>query len=66
MALREELARDPAKLTKRGAFVRKARVDPVELGEVVAAPRRFLAEPYLTAAHGEPFTKHWPERGPWG
>ena len=61
-----EFALDPAKLTQWGAFVRKARVEPVELGEVVAALRRFLAEPYLAAARGEPFVKHWPAGGPWG
>ena len=46
--------------------MRKARVAPVGLGEVVAAPRRFLAEPYLAAARGEPFTRRWPAGGPWG
>ena len=66
VTFREEFALDPAKLTQWGAFVRKARVDPVELGEVVAALRRFLAEPYFAAARGEPFTKHWPAGGPWG
>lgn len=65
-ALREEFAGDPIKLTQWGAFVRKARVDPVELGGVVAALRRFLAEPYLAAARGEPFTRCWPTGGPWG
>ena len=65
-ALREEFARDPAKVTQWGAFVVKARVAPLELGEMVAALRRFLAEPYLAAARGEPFTKHWPAGGPWG
>ena len=40
-------------------------MDPVELGEVVAAPRRFLAEPYLAATRGEPFTRRWPAGGPW-
>lgn len=66
VTFREEFALDPAKLTQWGAFVRKARVDPAELSEVVAALRRFLAEPYLAAARGEPFTKHWPAGGPWG
>lgn len=65
-ALREEFARDPVKVTQWGAFVVKARVAPLELGEMVAALRRFLAEPYLAAARGEPFTKHWPAGGPWG
>jgi Nucleotidyl transferase AbiEii toxin, Type IV TA system len=63
--LREEFALDPVKLTQWSAFVRKSRVDPVELGEVVAALRRFLAEPYLAAARGEPFVRHWPAGGPW-
>ena len=65
-SLREEFALDPVKLTQWGAFVRKARVEPVELGEMVVALRRFLAEPYLAAARGEPFAKHWPAGGPWG
>ena len=64
-ALRQEFARDPAKLTQWGAFVVKARVVPLELGEVVAALRRFLAEPYLAAARGAVFTEHWPAGGPW-
>jgi len=66
VTLGEEFALDPAKRTQWGAFVRKARVDPVELGEVVAALRRFLAEPYLAAARREPFVKYWPAGGSWG
>lgn len=64
-ALRDEFASDPMKHTQWGAFVVKACVDPVTLGEVVVALRRFLAEPYLAAAHGAAFTKHWPAGGPW-
>jgi hypothetical protein len=64
-ALRDEFARDPAKITQWSAFVIKARVAPLELGEVVAALRLFLAEPYLAAARNAAFTKHWPAGGPW-
>ena len=65
-ALDTEFAGDPTKLTQWGAFVRKSRVEPVELGEVVAALRRFLAEPYLATARDRPYARHWPAGGPWG
>jgi len=64
-ALRDKFAHDPMRLTQWTAFVVKARVDPVTLGEMVAALRRFLAEPYLAAARGAAFTEHWPAGGPW-
>lgn len=64
-ALRDGFVLDPVKLTQWRAFVAKTRVEPLELGEVVAALRRFLAEPYLAAARSEPFTMHWPTGGPW-
>lgn len=64
--LGEEFAADAVKLTQWNAFVRKARVEAVGLGEVVTALRSFLAEPYLAAAREEAFEKHWPAGGPWG
>ncbi len=64
--LTQEFATDATKLAQWRGFLRRTRLAEAELGEVVAALRRFLAEPYLAAARGEPFVKHWPAGGPWG
>ena len=64
--LTQEFATDATKLAQWRGFLRRTRLAEAELSEVVAALRHFLAEPYLAAALGEPFTKHWPAGGPWG
>jgi len=57
---------DREKQMQWSSFISRNRLVAGSLGEVVAALRRFLAEPYLAAARGEPFAKHWPAGGAWG
>jgi len=64
--LTQEFADDAMKLAQWRGFLKRTRLADAELSEAVAALRRFLAEPYLAAARGEPFTRHWPAGGPWG
>lgn len=63
--LTQEFAADATKLAQWRGFLKRTRLGDTQLGEVVAALRRFLAEPYIAAARGEPFAKHWPAGGPW-
>jgi len=64
-ALTPEFAADATKLAQWQGFLKRTRLADAKLSEVVAALRRFLAEPYLAAARGAAFTQHWPAGGPW-
>jgi len=58
-------AADEMMLVRWGAFLRRNRLDVVELADAVEALSAFLLEPWEAVQRGEPFAKHWPTGGPW-
>lgn len=67
LALTKEFADDPAKQTQWRAFIRKAKLAPVDVGlnEVVADLRAFLFPVLDALAKAEKFGRPWSPHGPW-
>ena len=67
LALTGEFAGDAAKRVQWSAFLRKSRLQQVDLdlGQVVSVLRGFLMPPALAAADGATFSLVWPPKGPW-
>ena len=58
-------AADEMVLVRWGAFLRRDRLDVVELADAVETLSAFLLEPWEAVQRREPFAKHWPTGGPW-
>ena len=58
-------AADETMLVRWGGFLRRNRLDAVELPDAVDALRAFLLEPWDALARGDAFARHWPPGGPW-
>jgi hypothetical protein len=58
-------AADEMMLVRWAAFLRRDRLDVVELADAVEALSAFLLEPREAVQRREPFVKHWPTGGPW-
>ena len=65
LALTPLFAEDAFKRQQWGAFLLRAGVDPVELGEVVRALHNFLWPPLEALAQNRPLSLAWPPAGPW-
>ena len=63
--LTPEFAADEVMLVRWRGFLRKNRVEPLELAQAGESLRAFLNEPLTAIRRGEAFTKHWPPAGPW-
>jgi len=58
-------AADEMMLVRWGGFLRRNRLDAVELSDAVDALRAFLLEPWEAIGRGDAFARHWPPGGPW-
>ena len=63
--LTAEFAGDGAMLARWSGFLRRNRLEPVELSKAVERLRAFLLDPWVALANGGEFTRHWPAGGPW-
>jgi len=58
-------AADEMILVRWGGFLRRNRLDAVELADAVNAHRVFLLQPWEALQRGEAFAMFWPPGGPW-
>ena len=67
LALTKEFFDDPRKTGQWRAFVKKSKLDHngAEFDRVMRDLNIFLLSPLEAVRTNEPFTMHWPKRGPW-
>jgi hypothetical protein len=58
-------AADEVMLQRWAAFLRRNRLEAVELTVAVDRLRAFLLEPWQALGRGDAFAKEWPPGGPW-
>jgi predicted nucleotidyltransferase component of viral defense system len=58
-------AGDPTMLTRWAAFLRRNRLEAIELATAVDDLRAFLLGPWEALKRGEEFERDWPRGGPW-
>jgi len=58
-------AADEVMLQRWAGFLRRNRIEAVDLATAVDGLRAFLLEPWEALARGEEFTGEWPASGPW-
>ena len=58
-------AADSVMLQRWAGFLRRNRLDAVELTVAVGRLRALLLEPWEALARGDRFAKEWPPGGPW-
>jgi predicted nucleotidyltransferase component of viral defense system len=64
--LTPEFAADPTMQARWRGFLRRNRLEPLDLVEVVGGLSAFLGEPLEAIMIGRRFESEWPAGGPWG
>ena len=64
-ALTARFAADEVMLLRWAGFLRRNRLEAVDLADAVDALRAFLLEPWVALVRGDGFAKEWPPGGPW-
>jgi len=64
--LTAEFAADEVMLVRWRGFLRRNRLEALDLAAALAGMRAFLVEPWAAIRRGEGFAKRWPPGGPWG
>ena len=63
--LTHAFASDEVMLPRWAGFLRRNRLEVVDLATAVDGLRAFLLEPWEALARGDAFARHWPPGGPW-